>query len=82
MITRMELNLQGRRHTVNQGQIRPHIPGIQEEVKSLYSFNMNNTNNTLMLLKLITGGHPTLSFKDNLNVVNLVQEYIFSTKRF
>ena len=41
-----------------------------------------NTNNTLMLLKLITGRHPTLSFKDNLNVVNLVQEYIFSTKRF
>ena len=41
-----------------------------------------NTNNTFMLLKLITGGHPTLSFKENLNVVNLVQEYIFSTKRF
>ena len=41
-----------------------------------------NINSEISIVKLIINGHPNLTFQQNVNLFNIVHEYITNSKRF
>ena len=41
-----------------------------------------NINSEISIMKLIINGHPNLSFQQNVNLFNIVHEFITNSKRF